>query len=292
MYVKAVYHVTEITMSLQRRIILLGKTLYFERRSVHCCVPCCGVLFKTNLRESEWSCWRFSSYCARKYITIVWFFCFNCLKGKKCKRVSFSLWHRTHETWWRHLIKLAHYNRSQECHSGFVQREVEMSVRILRDIFSAGHFGQQLPCNFRWLVKTRDHGYIKLMAILFHILSFCLSGFSSPRGSPTRLTWNSGLHQCSERGTRNSRGPGHYCDVCGNWYAASRDRRRHIWRSQVWFSSHYPYLGPWHGALASTAATVAKTSRKKWICAASNYFALIPSRSICQILANFSGVEF
>ena len=75
-------------------------------------------------------------------------------------------------------------------------------------------------------------------------LLFCFSGFSSPGGSPARLTWNPGLHKRSERGTRNSRGPGHYCDVCGNWYAASRDRRRHIWRSQVCFSSHYPYLGP------------------------------------------------
>lgn len=134
MYVKAVYHMTEITMSLQRRIILLGKTLYFERRSVHCCVPCCGVLFKTNLRESEWSCWRFSSYCARKYVTIVWFFCFNCLKGKKCKRVSFSLWHRTHETWWRHLIKLAHYNRSQECHCFCTTRNRNVSTNFKRHI--------------------------------------------------------------------------------------------------------------------------------------------------------------
>ena len=249
---------TEKNMSRQRQIILLCKTLYFERRSAHSYVPCCGVLCKTNLRESEWSCWRFSSYCARKYVSIIWFFFVSIDWKAKSTRESVS-----------------------RCNTE--PKKLDGDTIRTR---------QQLPCNFRWLVKTRDHGYIKFIAILFHILSFCFSGFSSPRGSPTRLTWNPGLHQCSERGTRNSRGLGHYCDVCGNWYAASRDRRRHIWRSQVCFSSHYPYLGPWHGALASAAATVAKASRKKWIRGASNYFALIPSRSICQILANFSGVEF
>ena len=43
---------------------------------------------------------------------------------------------------------------------------------------------------------------------------------------------------------------------------------------------------------ATTTAMVAKTSLKKWIRAASNFIALIPSRSIRQMLANFSGVEF
>ena len=35
-----------------------------------------------------------------------------------------------------------------------------------------------------------------------------------------------------------------------------------------------------------------KTLLKKWICAASNFIALIPSRLIRQMLANFVGVEF
>ena len=35
-----------------------------------------------------------------------------------------------------------------------------------------------------------------------------------------------------------------------------------------------------------------KTSLKKWICATSNFIPLIPTRSICQMMANFSGVEF
>ena len=35
-----------------------------------------------------------------------------------------------------------------------------------------------------------------------------------------------------------------------------------------------------------------KTSLKKWILAASNFIALIPSRSIRQMLVNFSGVQF
>ena len=35
-----------------------------------------------------------------------------------------------------------------------------------------------------------------------------------------------------------------------------------------------------------------KTSLKNWIRAAWNVIALIPSRSICQMLANFSEVEF
>ena len=39
-------------------------------------------------------------------------------------------------------------------------------------------------------------------------------------------------------------------------------------------------------------AMTGKTSPKKWIRAALNFFAFIPSRSIWQILANFSGVEF
>lgn len=123
---------TEINMSKQRRIILLCKTLYFERRSGHCCVPCCGVLFKTNFPESEWSCWRFSSYCARKYISIIWFSCFDWLKGKKCKRISFSLWHRTQETWWRHLIKtrsLQEVTRMSLCFSTTRNRNVSMNFK-------------------------------------------------------------------------------------------------------------------------------------------------------------------
>ena len=38
--------------------------------------------------------------------------------------------------------------------------------------------------------------------------------------------------------------------------------------------------------------TATKTSLKKWIRAASNFIALIPSRLIRQMLANFGGVEF
>ena len=38
--------------------------------------------------------------------------------------------------------------------------------------------------------------------------------------------------------------------------------------------------------------TATKTSLKKWIRAASNFIALIPSRLIRQILANVFGVEF
>ena len=43
---------------------------------------------------------------------------------------------------------------------------------------------------------------------------------------------------------------------------------------------------------ATTTATVTKTSLKKWIRAASNFIGLIPSRSVRQMLANFSRVEF
>ena len=38
-------------------------------------------------------------------------------------------------------------------------------------------------------------------------------------------------------------------------------------------------------------ATTMKTSLKKWIRAASNFIRLIPSRFICQILANFCGLN-
>jgi len=41
-----------------------------------------------------------------------------------------------------------------------------------------------------------------------------------------------------------------------------------------------------------TTATATKTSVKKCVLAALNFIALIPSRSIYQMLANFSGVEF
>ena len=43
---------------------------------------------------------------------------------------------------------------------------------------------------------------------------------------------------------------------------------------------------------ATTTAMVTKTSLKKWIRAASNFIGLIPSRSVRQMLANFSRVEF
>ena len=43
---------------------------------------------------------------------------------------------------------------------------------------------------------------------------------------------------------------------------------------------------------ATTTAMVAKTSLKKLIRAASIFIGLIPSRSVRQMLANFSGVEF
>ena len=41
-----------------------------------------------------------------------------------------------------------------------------------------------------------------------------------------------------------------------------------------------------------TTATTTKTSLKMWIRATSNFIALIPTRSIRQMLAIFSGVEF
>ena len=40
------------------------------------------------------------------------------------------------------------------------------------------------------------------------------------------------------------------------------------------------------------SATAAKSSPKKRIRAVSNFIAPIPTLSICQMLANFSGVEF
>ena len=43
MYVKAVYHMTEKNISRQRQIILLCKTLYFEREA--CIVACLVVKF-------------------------------------------------------------------------------------------------------------------------------------------------------------------------------------------------------------------------------------------------------
>ena len=42
----------------------------------------------------------------------------------------------------------------------------------------------------------------------------------------------------------------------------------------------------------TTTATATKTSLKKRSRAASNFIALIPSRSICRMLAIFSGAEF
>ena len=50
----------------------------------------------------------------------------------------------------------------------------------------------------------------------------------------------------------------------------------------------------WHSFLCTsdtTTATATKTSLKKWSRAASNLIVLIPSRSVRQILAIFSGVE-
>lgn len=44
--------------------------------------------------------------------------------------------------------------------------------------------------------------------------------------------------------------------------------------------------------IAITIATAAKTSLIKRILAASELIALVLSLSICQILANFAGVEF
>ena len=44
--------------------------------------------------------------------------------------------------------------------------------------------------------------------------------------------------------------------------------------------------------IEATKTTVAKTCLKKWISAVLNFIALIPSRSIWQMLANSSGVEF
>ena len=42
----------------------------------------------------------------------------------------------------------------------------------------------------------------------------------------------------------------------------------------------------------TTTTTATKTSLKKGILAASNFIALIPSRSIRQMLVNFSGDQF
>lgn len=48
------------------------------------------------------------------------------------------------------------------------------------------------------------------------------------------------------------------------------------------------------GALTSTTAMAAKTEHRKWVRAGSSFelFAPISSCSICEMLANFSGVEF
>ena len=54
-------------------------------------------------------------------------------------------------------------------------------------------------------------------------------------------------------------------------------------------NTHINRVGP---PLATTTATATKTSLKKWICAPSNFIALIPTRSFRQMLANLSGVEF
>ena len=53
--------------------------------------------------------------------------------------------------------------------------------------------------------------------------------------------------------------------------------------------SHYTWF---RGVLALMTAAKTKTSLKKWICAASNSFTLIPSHSMSLMLANFPGVEF
>ena len=46
------------------------------------------------------------------------------------------------------------------------------------------------------------------------------------------------------------------------------------------------------GFLATTRATATKTSLKKWIRATSNFIAHVRTCLICQMLVNFSGVEF
>ena len=46
------------------------------------------------------------------------------------------------------------------------------------------------------------------------------------------------------------------------------------------------------GDVTRTTVTATKTSLKKWIHTASNFVALIPSRLIRQMLANFVEVEY
>ena len=46
------------------------------------------------------------------------------------------------------------------------------------------------------------------------------------------------------------------------------------------------------GEVTRTTATATKTSLKKWIHTPSNFVALIPSRLIRQMLANFVEVEY
>ena len=46
------------------------------------------------------------------------------------------------------------------------------------------------------------------------------------------------------------------------------------------------------GSLSKYDGNGAKRSLKEWLCAVSNFIALIPFYSICQLLTNFSGVEF
>ena len=58
------------------------------------------------------------------------------------------------------------------------------------------------------------------------------------------------------------------------------------------FSPLPSLLSTQKGVQATTTATTTKTSLKKWIRAASNFIALIPSRLICHMGANFFGVEF
>ena len=73
-----------------------------------------------------------------------------------------------------------------------------------------------------------------------------------------------------------------YLDSSALWY------RRNF---EPLFFTLYNYYSNYE-AETTTTVMATKTSLKKWICAASNFNALIPSCLIGQTLANFSGAEF
>ena len=72
-------------------------------------------------------------------------------------------------------------------------------------------------------------------------------------------------------------------------YWRSRNLLQKRWTRSVTYTADLEL--DYMGALATTTATATKTSLKMWSRAASNFIALIPSRSIHQMLSIFSGVE-